>query len=51
MDRVLSRIQVLTLDVVGPLSTIVEQGEAGSLMAEKAVTAARLALRFAGNTS
>lgn len=51
LDRTLARIQALALDVVGPLITIVKQGEAGSLMAKKAVAAAKLALKFAGNAA
>lgn len=51
MDRTLARIQALATDVVGPLTTIVEQGEAGSLTAEGAIAAAKLALKFAGNAT
>lgn len=51
LDRVLARIQALTLDVVGPLSTIIEQAEAGTLTAERAVAAARMAIKFTGNAS
>ena len=43
--------KALALDVVGPLTTIVEQREAGSLMAEKTIAAAKLALKFARNTA
>ena len=51
LDKTLARIQALTLDVVGPLTTVVDEGEAGTLTAEKALAATRLALKFAGNAS
>ena len=51
LDRSLVRLQVLFLDAVGPMATILEEGEKGSLTTEKAVTAARMALWFMGNTS
>lgn len=51
LNRVMARIQALMLDVVGPLTTIIEQAEAGTLTAEKAVAAARIAIKFTGNAS
>lgn len=50
-DRVLAKIRALTLDVVGPLTTVMEQAEADTLTTEGAVAAARMATRFTGNTS
>lgn len=49
MDKTLAKLQALLLDVVGPLTSIIEEAEKGELTAEKAMTAARIALRFAGN--
>lgn len=34
-SRVLARIQTLTLEVVGPLATMIEQTEAGTMMIKK----------------
>ena len=51
LDRVLARIQALTLDAVGPLTTIVEQAEANALTMEGALAAARMAIKFIGNAS
>ena len=50
-DRTLARFQALTLNVVGPLATITDQGKSGALMLEKAIAAAKLAVKFAGNAS
>ena len=44
LDRSLARLQVLFLDAVGPMATILKEGEKGSLTMEKAMTAARMAL-------
>ena len=38
----------MTLGVVGPRTTIINQGETGSLTAETAIVAAELTLRFVG---
>ena len=51
LDKSPARLQALFLDAVGPLTTILEEGEKGSLTAEKATAAARMALRFVGNAS
>ena len=41
----------MTLDAVGPLTTIVEQAEANMLTMEGALAAARIAMKFIGNAS
>lgn len=41
----------MILDVIGPLTTTIEQAEAGTLMIERAVAAAKMAIKFTGNTS
>ena len=46
MDKSLARLQALVLDVVGPMTTILEEGEKGSLNVEMAMAAAKMALRF-----
>ena len=51
LDRALARIQALTLDVVGPLTTIIDQAEAGTLTIEGTIAAARMGIKFAGNAS
>ena len=51
LDKALARLQVLFLDAVGPLATILEEGKNRSLTADKAMTAAKTALRFIGNAS
>ena len=51
LDQVLARIQALTLDAVGPLTTIIDQAEAGALTMEGVVAAARMAIKFIGNAS
>ena len=45
------RLQALFLDAVGPLATILEEGEKGSFTADRAMTTAKTALRFIGNAS
>ena len=47
LDRALARLQALFLDTVGPLATILEEGEKGRLTVDKARTAAKTALRIA----
>ena len=51
LDHTLARFQALTLDVVGPLAMITDQGESGTLMLEKAIAAAKLAVKFTDNAS
>ena len=51
LDKSLARLQALVLDAVGPMATILEEGEKGSLNTEMAMAAARMALRFLGNAS
>lgn len=51
LDHMLARLQVLTLDVVGSLATITDLGKSGTLTAERAIAAAKLAIKFAGNAS
>ena len=51
LDRSLARLQVLFLGAVGPMATILEEGEKGSLTTEQAMTDAKMALWFMGNTS
>ena len=51
LDKAMARLQALFLDAVGPLATILEEGENGSLTADKAMTAVKTALRFIGNAS
>ncbi len=51
LDKSLARLQALCLDAVGPLTTIIEEGDKGTLNAEMATGAARMALRFVGNAS
>ena len=51
VDWSLARLQALFLDAVGPLASILEEDDKGSLTTEKATTAARMALRFLGNAS
>ena len=46
LDKSLARLQALVLDVVGPMTTILEEGEKGSLNVEMAMAAAKMALRF-----
>ena len=48
MDKTLARLQALFLDIVGPLASILEDAEKAT---KKVTTAARTALRFAGNAS
>ena len=50
-DRVLARIQALYLDAVGPLASLVDQAETGTLTVDQAVTAAKLAFWFVGNAT
>ena len=50
-DRSLARLQALALDAVGPLASIVEKGEKGTLTVDAAIAAARQALKFLGNTA
>ena len=47
----LDKSLALVVDAVGPMTTILEEGEKGSLNAELAMNAARMALRFLGNAS
>ena len=51
MDRALARLQALTLDAVGPLTSLLELREKEELTPENAMAAAKLALRFIGNAS
>ena len=51
LDKSLARLQALVLDAVGPMTTILEEGEKGSFNAAMAMAAARVALRFLGNAS
>ena len=51
MDKTLARLQALFLDIEGPLASILEDAEKGELTIARATTAARTALRFAGNAS
>ena len=51
LDKALARLKALFLDAVGPLVTSLEEGEKGSLTADKATTAVKTALRFIGNAS
>ena len=51
LDKSLARLQALVVDAVGPMTTILEEGEKGSLNAELAMNAARMALRFLVNAS
>ncbi len=51
LDRSMARLQALLLDAVGPMASILEEDENGTLTTEKAVTAAKMALRFVGNAS
>ena len=51
LDKSLARLQALCLDAVGPLTTIIDEGDKGNLSEEMAIGAARMALRFIGNAS
>ena len=51
LDRALARLQALFLDAVGPLATILEAAEKGSLTADQATMATKMALKFIGNAS
>ena len=46
LDKSLERLQALVLDAVDPMTTILEEGEKGSLNVEMAMAAAKMALRF-----
>ena len=46
-----ARLQTLLLDVVGPLTSLLEQGQKGHLTPKAAADAATQALRFLGNAS
>ena len=45
----MARFKALSLNVGGPLATIIYLGESGALTAEKVIAAAKLAVKFAGN--
>ena len=47
----LARLQMLLLDAVGPLTSLLEQGQKGRLTPKAAADAATRALRFLGNVS
>ena len=51
MDRSLARLQALATDSVGPLTSIVEKGEKGTLTVDGAIAAAKQALKFLWNTA
>ena len=46
LDKSLERLQALVLDAVDSMTTILEEGEKGSLNVEMAMAAAKMALRF-----
>ena len=50
-DRSLARLQALAMDAVGPLTSIVEKGEKGTLSLDGAIAAAKQGLKFLGNTA
>ena len=50
-DKLFARLQTLLLDVVGPLTSLLEQGQKGCLTPKAAADAATQALRFLGNAN
>lgn len=51
MDQSLARLQLLCVDATGPFASLVEQGNHGDLMVEKAVAVPKTARRFMGNVT